>query len=156
MSKKVLIVTDSACDLPQSYLDENNIKLISFHINLKEKTFLDRIDLTTKEMFKKIDQTANAFSKYGIKEGDFVTICAAGIPETVYSFYALSKIGAVANMISPWFDHNQLVERIEDCKSDMLIIMDKFYPLVKDAIDKSRINKVVIIPTLNSSALKQA
>ena len=32
MSKKVLIVTDSACDLPQSYLDENNIKLISFHI----------------------------------------------------------------------------------------------------------------------------
>lgn len=56
MSKKVLIVTDSACDLPQSYLDENNIKLISFHINLKEKTFLDRIDITTKEMFKKIDQ----------------------------------------------------------------------------------------------------
>lgn len=105
------------------------------------------------EMFKKIDQTANAFSKYGIMEGDFVTICAAGIPETVYSFYALSKIGAVANMISPWFDHNQLVERIEDCKSDMLIIMDKFYPLLKDAIDKSRINKVIIIPTLNSSAI---
>ena len=56
MNKKVLIVTDSACDLPQSYLDENNVKFISFHINLKDKTFLDRVDITTKEMFKKIDQ----------------------------------------------------------------------------------------------------
>mgnify|MGYP006317656435 FL=1 len=43
MNKKVMIVTDSACDLPQSYLDENNVKFISFHINLKDKTFFLRI-----------------------------------------------------------------------------------------------------------------
>ena len=42
--------------MPQSYLDENNVKLLSFNINLKEKTYLDRVDITTKEMFKKIDQ----------------------------------------------------------------------------------------------------
>ena len=56
MNKRVMIVTDSACDLPQSYLDENNVKFISYHINLKDKTFSDRVDITTKEMFKKIDQ----------------------------------------------------------------------------------------------------
>ena len=56
MNKEVLIVTDSSCDMPQSYLDENNIKFIPFNINLKEKTFLDRVDINTKEMFKKIDQ----------------------------------------------------------------------------------------------------
>ena len=56
MNKEVLIVTDSSCDMPQSYLDENNIKFISFNVNLKEKTFLDRVDINTKEMFKKIDQ----------------------------------------------------------------------------------------------------
>ncbi len=55
MNKKVLIVTDSACDLPQTYLDENNVKFISFNINLKTQTFLDRVDINTKEMFKKID-----------------------------------------------------------------------------------------------------
>lgn len=56
MAKEVLIVTDSSCDMPQSYLDENNIKLISYNINLKDKTYLDRVDITTKDMFKKIDQ----------------------------------------------------------------------------------------------------
>ena len=55
MAKEVLIVTDSSCDMPQSYLDENNIKLISYNINLKDKTYLDRVDITTKDMFKKID-----------------------------------------------------------------------------------------------------
>ena len=56
MNKEVLIITDSSCDMPQSYLDENNVKFLSFNINLKDKTFLDRVDITTKEMFKKIDQ----------------------------------------------------------------------------------------------------
>lgn len=56
MSKEVLIMTDSSCDLPQSYIDENNIKVLSYNINLKDKSYLDRIELTTKEMFKKIDQ----------------------------------------------------------------------------------------------------
>lgn len=56
MAKEVLIVTDSSCDMPQSYLDENNIKLISYNINLKDQTYLDRVDINTKDMFKKIDQ----------------------------------------------------------------------------------------------------
>lgn len=106
------------------------------------------------KLFKKIDQTAKAFQEYGIKKGDFVTICAAGIPETVYSFYALSKLGAVANMIAPYFDPKDLVARISDCESDLLIIMDKFYPILKEAIKKSRIKNIVVLPTLNSSLLR--
>lgn len=107
-----------------------------------------------KKLFKKIDETAKAFKEYGIKKGDFVTICAAGVPETVYSFYALSKLGAVANMIAPYFDPKDLVARISDCESDLLIIMDKFYPILKEAIKKSRIKNIVVLPTLNSSLLR--
>lgn len=107
-----------------------------------------------KKLFKKIDETAKAFKEYGIKKGDFVTICAAGVPETVYSFYALSKLGAVANMIAPYFDPKDLVARISDCESYLLIIMDKFYPILKEAIKKSRIKNIVVLPTLNSSLLR--
>lgn len=71
MNKRVLIVTDSACDLPQSYLDENNVKFISFHINLKEKTFLDRVDLTTKDMFKKIDQAKEITKTAAISPAEY-------------------------------------------------------------------------------------
>lgn len=107
-----------------------------------------------KEMFQKIDATQKAFEEYGIKKGQFVTICAAGTPETVYSFYALSKIGAVANMMAPYFEHKGLVDRIADCESDVLIVMDQFYPEIKEAIKQSRIKNVIVLPTLNSSFLR--
>ena len=85
-------------------------------------------------IFKNVLNTAKAFQEYEVKKGDFVTICAAGIPETVYSFYALSILGGVSNMISPYFDKNDLIERIEDCKSDILVVMDIFYDEIKDSI----------------------
>ena len=128
---------------------DNNIK---FQNDLALEFFGSKINYST--FFKNIEMTAKAFKEYGIKKGDFVTICAAGIPETVYSFYALSKIGAVANMIAPHFEKKDLIARISDCESDTLIIMDEFYPELKEAIKGSRIKNIIILPTLNSSMLR--
>lgn len=130
-------------------LYDNNIK---FQKDLALEFFGSKINYST--FFKNIEMTAKAFKEYGIKKGDFVTICAAGIPETVYSFYALSKIGAVANMIAPHFEKKDLIARISDCESDTLIIMDEFYPELKEAIKGSRIKNIIILPTLNSSMLR--
>lgn len=128
---------------------DNNIK---FQKDLALEFFGSKINYST--FFKNVEMTAKAFKEYGIKKGDFVTICAAGIPETVYSFYALSKIGAVANMIAPHFEKKDLIARISDCESDTLIIMDEFYPELKEAIKGSRIKNIIILPTLNSSMLR--
>ena len=128
---------------------DNNIR---FQKDLALEFFGSKINYST--FFKNIEMTAKAFKEYGIKKGDFVTICAAGIPETVYSFYALSKIGAVANMIAPHFEKKDLIARISDCESDTLIIMDEFYPELKEAIKGSRIKNIIILPTLNSSMLR--
>lgn len=128
---------------------DNNIR---FQKDLALEFFGSKINYSA--FFKNIEMTAKAFKEYGIKKGDFVTICAAGIPETVYSFYALSKIGAVANMIAPHFEKKDLIARISDCESDTLIIMDEFYPELKEAIKGSRIKNIIILPTLNSSMLR--
>ena len=125
---------------------------ISFPNDLALEFFGNKINYST--FFKNIDATSKAFQEYGIKKGDFVTICAAGVPETVYSFYALSKLGAVANMIVKKKKKKDLIARISDCESNTLIIMDEFYPELKEAIKNSRIKNIVILPTLNSSILK--
>ena len=105
------------------------------------------------ELFENIDKTAKSLSAYGVKDGDIVTVCCAGIPETIYTFYALSKIGAAANLMSPYFDKDDMVNRINDCDSKVLIVMDKFYPEIKESVKKSCIEKIVVVPTLNSSLL---
>ena len=107
-----------------------------------------------KDFFKNIDNTAKSLSEYNIKKGDFVTICCAGIPELIYTVYALAKIGAVANLMAPYFDPKQLSDRIRDCESDTLIVLDSFYPKIKDALSDSGIKKIIVIPILNSSPLR--
>ena len=53
------------------------------------------------EMFDKIDVAAKAFRYLGVKEKDIVTICLPNTPEALICFYAINKIGAVADMIHP-------------------------------------------------------
>ena len=107
-----------------------------------------------KNLFKEIDDLAKALVANGVKKGDFVTISCAGIPETTYAFYALSKLGACANSMSPFFDKEGMTERINDCDSKILLVMDQFYPSVKEKVKDSTIEKIVVIPTLNSSPLR--
>ncbi len=107
-----------------------------------------------RKLFNEIDKTAQSLKKYGVQKGDFVTVCCAGIPEAIYTVYALAKIGAVANLMAPYFDLDQMVDRINDCESKLLIVMDKFYPIIKTVVEKSSIENVVVVPTLNSSLLR--
>ncbi|MBR5596965.1 MAG: acyl--CoA ligase [Lachnospiraceae bacterium] len=110
--------------------------------------------ITYKELFAQIDATAKSLKKYGVKKGDYVTVCCAGIPEVIYVVYALAKIGAIANLMAPYFDSMQMTDRINDCKSRLLIVMDSFYSQIKEAINRSSIETIIVVPTLNSSVLR--
>ena len=57
--------------------------------------------ITFKNFIKEINKVARAFRSQGIRKGDIVTICMPNTPEALISFYALNKIGAIAEMINP-------------------------------------------------------
>ena len=57
--------------------------------------------VTYKKFVKQIDKAAIAFKKLNVKKGDIVTICLPNIPESLIAFYALNKLGAIANMLHP-------------------------------------------------------
>ena len=126
--------------------NKNNLKDKALEFFFKKYTF--------GELFEKIDEVQRALISKGIKKGDFVTVCSASTPEVVFTFYAISKIGAVANFMSPFFDQKQMADRISECESKLLIVMDSFYPIIKDAINNSSIEETIILPTLNSSILR--
>ncbi len=132
----------------QDILDRNKDNMSSVAI------MYFRNSITYRKMFENIDKTAQAFSNFGVKPGDFVTVCCAGIPEMIYSFYGLSKIGAVLNLMPYYFDKKDMIDRINDCKSETVVVMDKFYNEVKDSINNSCIKNIIIVPTLNSTPLK--
>lgn len=48
---KIALVTDSAGDLPQQFIDEHQIHVIPFHISFGESLFLDRITITPEQFY---------------------------------------------------------------------------------------------------------
>ena len=97
-----------------------------------------------KTFFEMVDVYAKAFKELGVKNGDMVTICSAGTLDTVLNFSALNKIGAVAQFVNPnYFKYNSK-KYINDTNSKVFICLDRFYPLIKDSLAETDVEKVIL------------
>lgn len=100
--------------------------------------------LTYKELFEKIDECAKSLVALGVKKGDIVTICMPTTPEMVYVFYALSKIGAISNMIDPRKSAKEIEEYANEVNSKIFlgihIASEKYVNLTKN----TSIEKIII------------
>ena len=52
--EKIKIITDSTLDLPAELIREKNIEVLPLLINFGEESYLDGVEITTKEMIDKI------------------------------------------------------------------------------------------------------
>lgn len=103
-----------------------------------------------KELFKKINEAANAFIKLGIKMGDVVSFCMPTTPETIYAIYALNKIGAICNMIDLTTNDESILTRINNTNSEYLIMMDSLKGKIDNIINDSTLKKVISVSPTNS------
>lgn len=131
-------------DMPQmsayKYLFEQNKKYLS-------RTALSYYgrNITFDEFFTKIEETSKSLKAIGVKENDIVTISMPNTPEAVYLFYAMSKIGAIANMVDPRTSAEGLKNYIKEVESDLVIIVDSYYNKVKDLRKTKDIKQIVVI-----------
>lgn len=122
------------------YLYEQNKK----YLGRTALTYFGR-KITFDELFIKIEETAKALKQMGIKENDIVTISMPNTPEAVYLFYAMSKIGAIANMVDPRTSSEGIQKYIEESGSDKVIIVDTYYNKVKPLTENEKVNQVVAV-----------
>ena len=83
---------------------------------------------------KRIERAARAFCAMGIKKGDAVTVCMPNVPQALDCFYALNRIGAVANMVHPLSARNEITFYLNISKSKAILTVDMFYEKVADAL----------------------
>lgn len=105
---------------------------------------------TYQELFSKIDSIAESFLNLGVKQGDIVTIAIPNIPENVFCFYALSKIGAISNMIDLRSKGDALIKYIKEVDSKIMIASDIFYENIKDVYKETNLDKIVITSPADS------
>ena len=102
------------------------------------------------EFFNKIDICAKALKSQGVREKDVVSICLPNVPEAVILFYAVSKIGAIANMIHPLSAEEEIKRSIVDTKSVILFTVNFNYKKVKNIIDETKVYKVIFVSPKDS------
>lgn len=76
------------------------------------------------QLYKRIDMVASALLNYGIEPGEMVSVCLPNSPEVSYVFYAIQKIGAVANMVAPGNGESLSGDARFQAKNKLLITQD--------------------------------
>lgn len=119
------------------------------HENLIALNYFGR-KISYKELLNKIEVCAKALKASGVRKGDVVTILMPNTPEAVISFYAVNKIGAIANMIHPLSSQEEIKDSIIKTKSVLAIAINLAYNKIEKIIDDTEIYKVVIVSAKDS------
>ena len=89
---------------------------------------------TYRDFVSHISRAARAFTAAGIHRDDVVTICLPNIPQALVCFYALDRIGAVANMVHPLSAQFEISFYLNISKSRMILTADMFCEKVEQAL----------------------
>ena len=128
-----------------SLLEESarkHAKLISYNYFgncVTYKTFLDQID-----------EAAKAFLHLGVQKGEAVSICMPNTPEALIAFYAVSKIGAVANMIHPLSAENEIKYYVNLTKSRFIVTIDIALNKINHILSETGLEKVITVSAADS------
>lgn len=134
------------------------------YIKSKNKDELDRIAIeyfgnkfTYQELIENIEKCAKSLVAMGVKKGDIVTICMPTTPEMVYMFYALSKIGAVSNMIDPRKSPEEIEEYANEVKSKIFLGIDLVGEKLTNLKKNTTVENIIITTPYESfkSPIKQ-
>ena len=89
--------------------------------------------ITHRQLQTEIDRCARALTACGVKAGDVVSLCLLAVPEAVYLLYAVNKLGAVANLLSPICTDEAIKGQILSTDSKLVIANDVIAGKVSEA-----------------------
>lgn len=102
-------------------------------------------NITYGQLFQQIESCAHGLTALSVKPGDIVTIQALAIPQTVILLYALSRVGAVANLIYVTSTESEVNHSLKDTKSRLYFVMDGVFHQYSSALSGTQVEKVVLL-----------
>lgn len=96
------------------------------------------------ELVSSIEQCAKSLKALGIGEGDRVTIAMPNCPQSIYLFYAINRIGALANMIHPLSAEKEIEFYLNESDSVAAITLDQFYGKFANIRQNTKLKYLII------------
>ena len=96
------------------------------------------------DFIAQVHAAAKALCAQGVCPGDRVTICMPNTPQAIILFYAVNRMGAVANMIHPLSGEEEIVHYINDSHSVLCLTLRQFYPKFARIRDRLTLKTLLI------------
>ena len=113
------------------------------HANLDAYEYYGKI-VNYKKFLIEIEEVAKALKMQGVKEDDRVTICMPNTPQGILMFYAVNKIGAIANMVHPLSSETEIEFYLNKSNSKFILTIDLLYNKVLSVINNTNVEKIVV------------
>ncbi len=79
------------------------------------------------------------------------------IPETIYTLYALNRLGAIPNMVDPRTSVEGIKDYIEEVHSKFVVCLDPAYPKIEEAVKGTTVEKIIVTsPSDSLPGMKKA
>ena len=105
--------------------------------------FMDNRKIPNQKLKQDIDTFARFLEFSGIKKGDKVAMIIGNSIEFVVSFFAVTKIGAVAVPINNFLKKGEFEYILNDCDAKLLICAPEFAKETKKLIQTTKVQKIV-------------
>ena len=112
----------------------------------KDDNFLYFLEtwMTYGEFHHHVLALATALANLGVKKGDVVAFHLPNCFQYVISYFATTRIGAIASGINPTYQPIEILHQLDIIKPKVLIVLDALYErYIKPIIVKSSIEKVI-------------
>ncbi|MBP5231373.1 MAG: AMP-binding protein, partial [Clostridia bacterium] len=100
--------------------------------------------VTYRRLKDEIGRCADALRAVGVKENDRVTIALPNCPQAIYLFYAVNRVGAVANMIHPLSAEKEIEFYLNASKSRVAVTLDSFYGKFARVLPETAVTTLII------------
>ncbi len=105
--------------------------------------FMDNRKVSNLKLKQDIDTFARFLEFSGIKKTDRVAMIVGNSIEFVVSFFAITKIGAIAIPINTFLKKGEFEYILNDCEAKLLICAPSFAKETKDLLQTTKIQKIV-------------
>lgn len=119
MSNKIIIATDSSCDLSPELIKEHDIRVIPLHVNFEDKEYKDGVDIDLTKMFAKVETSGKLPKTSAVAPGEFVEFFKKLLKEDEEAHIIYTGIGSA---LSTTFQSATLAKEI--IGSDRIHLLD--------------------------------
>lgn len=109
------------------------------------------IEKEYKDILTDVDHVSKSLVKIGVKKGEYVTICSSNVPEAIISFYAVNKIGAIANMVHPKTSLEELEYFLNLTSSSIVIALDSVIEPFLKSIENTKVENIITFGIFDSA-----